>query len=427
MSTITKFILAVCILFFYTVSINAQNADKDKKELEKYLVGAVPEEDGKVVFSETIHTKQNRNQITELVKQWSADRENEKDSRYHSKIVYNDTIKHEMAMMVDDRLVFSSNAFSLDFAIVYYYLIFQIEDEQCAVTIKNIKYKYADYKDLVTADEMISDKVALNKEKTKMYRTFDKFRIATVDMANNTFDELEEYLNKLEYESIKNAARSGLNTKETTAKLAVANDRVIIPMVVTMPAEAETISKAEVAPVESSPKSEPSIIKDLKIEQAENKITQLANNKSFAQSNFFLVGENVAYVRQLAAISFTMSDGKPSVVCYANNDGTALSQSQIMPSGKFKILYYSPNTNSYNKLVDLSKKYAKSEAYTDSDIALIEVFIENANDALRCNHLKIETTTTNNLKNTKTVEGLPTVDKLVKTNQSIVFTGELID
>ena len=447
MSTLSKTILSVCLLFSSLMMLQAQNEDQN------YLAGAVPEVDGKVTFSETIQTKHNSDQIYQIIEKWAEDQRQVKDKFYDYKIIYNDTLKHELAMLISERLIFSSSALSLDYTVATYYLIFEIANNECDVVIKGIKYKYADNKDMITADEMISDRAALNKEKTKMYREHNKFRIATVNMADDTFEQLEQALNKDEYDAIKINSRTrrnigkSNNTSNNTVRnngsfsAAEAEDLATVLTasetssakantieVVNLPATKDTPTIEEVSTiVEETGQLQAAPIKDKTVLNTELEIAKLAQQKAFALNNFFIVGENMAYVRQVSALSVEFIDGKASIVCYLDNDGTILQQSQIMPSGKFKIMYYTPNSNSYNKLAELSKKYAKGEPYSDADITMIEVLVENANDAFRCNRLKIETISTNSISSKPTIENMPAVGKFIKTNKTVVITGNLID
>jgi len=421
MSTFSKTILTICVFLSSIIVLQAQNKDDDK-----YLAGAVPEIDGKVVFSESIQTQHSIDQITELIEQWAKSKNETGDKFYNNKIIYNDAQKHEIALLVEDRLIFSNTALSLDYAMINYYLIFEIKNNLCDVTIKGIKYKYSDNKEMLSADEMISDKAALNKEKTKMYRVNDKFRKKTVDMADNIFDEIEKYLNKEEYDAVENASKSrrGNNIPTAVAEKPVVKDKEIA----VEQSDAKFDSKTNVETIETvATVSQNKSDNKTTMSPTETALIALTKQKSFAMSNFFIVGESVAYVRQLSAISTNDAKGKTSIICYIDNDGTVLQQSQIMPSGKFKILYYTPDSNSYNKLADLSKKYAKGESYSDTDIAMIEVFVENSNDAFRINHLKIETVSTNNISSNSTIGGLPSVGKFIKTNKTVVITGSLID
>lgn len=400
MSTYSKIILGICFLFTLIVPVQSQNKNKD---LSKYLEGAVPEVEGKVIFTETIQTDHPVAEMRQLIQQWAKDKEDEEEnSRFKSRIIYDDTIKNDLVLQVDDRLIFSSNALSLDFAMVSYSLFFKLENQKCIVTIKNIKYKYSDEKGL-TAENMISDDVALNKQKNKLNRTYNKFRIATVNMVDNVFDGLEQYFNREKYDAIKDSSKSR-RTNNTTivAPVTEAPPAVITPVVVE-PKTDTPVAITQPTTVSATNTSVDTTSKNEILLTSEAIVNKLSKEKDFSESNFFLIGEDVAYVKQLSSIVLEMLDNKASITCYSNNDGIILSQ--VMPSSKFKILYYKPKSGSYSKLVELSKKYAQGSAYTDYDITLIQVLLENSIDAIKCNHLKIEK----------------------KSNDSVEMKGQLID
>lgn len=434
MSIFFKTILATCLAAFSIISAQAQSysfKDNEKKNPERYLSGAVPEVDGKVVFSETVQTNHSAAEIIEMIEKWAESKNKTDNKFYNSKTTYNDTLKHELALLINDRLIFTSQALSLDYALITYYLIVEASNNQCAITLKNIKYKYVDFKNPVTADEMISDEVALNKEKTKMYRTYDKFRVTTIDMAENNFDEIEKVLNKEEYDAVKNASKTRRENNIQTAPQTTASidesATAQTPQVKASVVE-NAVAVTEPATIPMIPLTPPTTVStNATVLAAQKTISQFARQKAWAASNYFIVGENIAYVRQVSALSVEEIDGKASIVCYINNDGTMLSQSQIMPSGKFKILYYTPNYGSYNQLVELSRKYANNEAYSDTDISMIEVLLENSKDAFRINHLKIETVPTSTISNQPSIDSMPTIGNYIKTDKCVVITGSIVD
>lgn len=180
--------LIFCIL--YAFGIQAQDNSK-------YLVGAVPEIDGKVVFSKTIDVsgKPSASQIYSLMKTW-VDREyTTTEDNLQNRILLSDPKTNDIACQGEDYLIFKRTGLVLDRAKIIYQLIIHTEDGKCDLTIRNIRYDYSDNKKLLTAEGMISDKEALNKNKTKLYRDNDKFRIHTVDMFDRIFESIEVYLN----------------------------------------------------------------------------------------------------------------------------------------------------------------------------------------------------------------------------------------
>lgn len=162
----------------------------------KYLVGAVPEIDGHVVFTLNIDVpRQNAseiyqkvyNTIDELVRESKAE-----GLQPESRIAAVNKEDHIIAARFKEWLVFSSNLFSLDRTELIYTLIAQATDEHLKVTMERIKYAYeTNQRDNrgfeTTAEEWITDKEALNKRQDKLAKGNGKFRMKTIDRKDNIF------------------------------------------------------------------------------------------------------------------------------------------------------------------------------------------------------------------------------------------------
>lgn len=186
-----KYLLIVLCLVI-SIFVNAQ-------ENTKYLAGAVPEVGNKVIFSKEIKVKNpiSKTALFDLMDKWAKEKYDpsrvEKD--LNSRILLSNKEEGSIACGVEQYLVFKKNAFVLDRAKMSYQLLLAIEDGQCDVTIRNIRYDYSDSNDIVPAEEMITDKVALNKNGDKLNRYYDKFRTYTVDSLNAVMNEIDTYLN----------------------------------------------------------------------------------------------------------------------------------------------------------------------------------------------------------------------------------------
>lgn len=181
------------LFLLFTVIAATLNAQVDSK----YLKGAVPEIDGKVVFSETITVDGtiSDEKIFELMNTWAQNNyASSTDSK--QRILLSNATDKSIACRGEKDLIFKNSALSLDKTTMSYQFILQIESGKCIATIKNIKYDYYDKgssKKLYTAEEMISDNAALNGEKLNRY--YDKFRIHTIDSIQNIFNSIDIYLN----------------------------------------------------------------------------------------------------------------------------------------------------------------------------------------------------------------------------------------
>lgn len=186
--------LVFVILFL--ASFVCANAQVDTK----YLAGAVPEVDGKVQFTRTINTgdKYTEETLFEAVNQWAKENygKNDKgDKMSGNRVLLSDPAEKNIACAGQKNLVFKKNTFVLDQATLSYQLILGIENTSCIATVRYMKYTYPDFKSPEAAEELITDKVALNDDKDKLNRYYDKFRKYTIDSINSIFDSLEKYIN----------------------------------------------------------------------------------------------------------------------------------------------------------------------------------------------------------------------------------------
>ncbi len=157
---------------------------------EKYLAGAVPEVNGKVVFSREVNVPNlSKDQIFDTMLSWAKVRFATENSR----VVYSDKTKGEIAAVGEDFLVFSSSALSLDRTLLIYRMVIECENNKCKLAVLGIRYEYnVSYQrdpEKYVAEEWITDKVTLNKNKDKLNRLNGKFRIKTIDYINELMNE----------------------------------------------------------------------------------------------------------------------------------------------------------------------------------------------------------------------------------------------
>lgn len=154
----------------------------------KYLAGAVPEENGKVVFTTKIEAPSlSKEEIYDRMLIW-ADGYFSKDN---NRVVYSDKSKGDIAVVGEQELVFQNTILSLDRALMDYRLTLECENGECSVKVAGIRYEYnVSYQrepEKYVAEKWISDKYALNKSKTKLNRGNGKFRTKTVDFIDELF------------------------------------------------------------------------------------------------------------------------------------------------------------------------------------------------------------------------------------------------
>ncbi|WP_296122271.1 DUF4468 domain-containing protein [uncultured Bacteroides sp.] len=154
------------------------------KDDSKYLAGAVPEVDGKVVFTKEFSIPgMSQDEIYERLLNWMDARleKNENTSR----VVFSDKEKGQIVGVGDEWIVFSSTALSLDRTQILYQLTITCQPEKSILEVEKIRFNYREGKEKYNAEEWIVDKYALNKTKTKLVRGLAKWRRKTVDFVDD--------------------------------------------------------------------------------------------------------------------------------------------------------------------------------------------------------------------------------------------------
>ena len=172
-------------------AIGALTENKD----EKYLAGAVPTIDGKVVFSKTINIPgKNADEVYAAMYDKLIELIGAESSLDQSALVLSNENEHKLGAKIFEYLVFHSNALSLDRALMNYILMITCKDGVAEVEMKHINYEYE--KDRPTgfkapAEELITDKYSLNKKGTKLNRITGKFRRNTIERFESIIEELK--------------------------------------------------------------------------------------------------------------------------------------------------------------------------------------------------------------------------------------------
>jgi len=162
-----------------------------QEEDERYQAGAVPVEEGKVVFTkEVTDPSLSQSQLYDKLLAWAESRFNNE----YNRVAYADKDKSEFAVVGVEKLIFSSTALSLDTSEMSYHLIIQTTGNKAKIQVTNINYKYdVSYErnpQRLVAEDVITDKYALTK-KNKLNRINGKFRKATIDYVDKIFNELD--------------------------------------------------------------------------------------------------------------------------------------------------------------------------------------------------------------------------------------------
>ena len=163
----------------------------------KYLAGAVPVVDGKVVFSTTLEAPgKSADEIYDIILKYMLRMTREKNQFETSQVAIKDSVKHFIAGSYQEWLVFKNSGLSLDRTRFKYTLMAQCEDGKAEVTLSRITYLYEEQRNPqhYTAEEWITDENALRKNKEKLLPISGKFRRKTIDRKDFLFNKLQTLL-----------------------------------------------------------------------------------------------------------------------------------------------------------------------------------------------------------------------------------------
>lgn len=206
-----------------------------KRDDGKYLAGAVPEVDGKVVFSKEFSIPgMSQDEIFERMQKWMQVRL-KRNGNETSRVVYANKEKGQVIGMGEEWIVFSSTALALDRTSVQYQIGAFCQPETCELRIEKIRYTYGEGRDQekYVAEEWITDEYALNKSRTKLVRGLAKWRRNTVNFVDALCVEAADALSAASIEQIlasADAKKDNEKTDEESEKAVVnAGPTVITP------------------------------------------------------------------------------------------------------------------------------------------------------------------------------------------------------
>lgn len=185
------FILLACLPLLGTAKDKNENSDP------KYLAGAITLEEGKVTFTHEIKAPSlSKEQLFQQMLDWANNRF-KPDGKLQSRVVYTNEEEGDIAASAEEYIVFSSSALSLDRTRIYYQYLIHVTDGLCQMTMTRIRYWYDENRDggqKYTAEEWITDDMALNKKKTKLAPICGKFRRETIDLKDQLFQSATDVL-----------------------------------------------------------------------------------------------------------------------------------------------------------------------------------------------------------------------------------------
>lgn len=162
----------------------------------KYMEGAVPLENGKVVFSKSFTVAgMTQDAIFSKLLYWAGQRfaPIAKDA-LQSRVLYSDPDAGQIACLGQEYLVFADKALALDRATINYQLTIECQAGSYAMKISAIRYLYnnGDKKEIIPAEEQITDEYTFTKKKDKLIKATGKFRIHTIDLVNQLYADAEK-------------------------------------------------------------------------------------------------------------------------------------------------------------------------------------------------------------------------------------------
>lgn len=185
-------------------SLFGSSTKEKKAEDPKYLAGAVPVQDGKVVFTLDRDVKgKTASQIYDIV--YSV-----LDSMAHTSnqipeksgiTTFNKT-EHQIIAHYKEWLVFRKSPLNLDQTQFDYTLVVQCTDNHLHVDMVRLSYNYEEGREgggmKFSAEEWITDKDAINKKGDGLVKRsgIAKFRRKTIDRKDNIFETINKALDE---------------------------------------------------------------------------------------------------------------------------------------------------------------------------------------------------------------------------------------
>ena len=187
-----------------TTSSPAANRNKGAQEVNpnvRYLDGAVSTTaDGKVMFTlDTEAAGKSAGQIYDIVYDY-LNRLTTADGQLEgSRVALVNKAEGIIAATVKEWLVFQNSFLSLDRSKFDYILVAKCTDNHLQLTMERMVYTYEENRPTgfkAPAEEVITDRYALNKKKTELTRIYGKFRRATIDRRNEIFNDIARLIHQ---------------------------------------------------------------------------------------------------------------------------------------------------------------------------------------------------------------------------------------
>lgn len=327
MKSLSKVLIILMYLCIPATMLAVQNDDDNK-----YLVGAVPEVDGKVVFSKEFSIPaMEQEEVYKRMHTWLEERM--KKNGNNSRIIFDKPEEGQIVASGDEWIVFSSNAISLDRTKILYQITITCLPEKCLMDVSRIRFTYREGKEKYTAEEWITDKYALNKDKTKLIRGLAKWRRKTVDFIDNLTMGAAEAL------SATKAKKDAEAEKAEESKKGIGNG----PIVISQRAEVEVKSPAQTVEVRAAKSdnsdgvaaSASTIYKEIEPSQLPTSSIQMGAGRLVV-----VIGTdefNMTMMTANAGGSLGKLQGKPVIFCFLSPDQP---YEQMEKAESYKVRFY---------------------------------------------------------------------------------------
>lgn len=176
----------------------APQTQSDGNPDQKYLAGAVPLINGRVIFETTIEAQgKSAGQIYDIMLKELQNIAKEDGQFEQSRVTLEDKDNFRLVANYQEWLVFKSTALVLDRTRLMYHIMVECSDGNATVKMMRISYLYDEERDPQTfvAEEWITDKYGLTKKQNKLSRVSGKFRKKTIDRKDYLFKRFTSALN----------------------------------------------------------------------------------------------------------------------------------------------------------------------------------------------------------------------------------------
>lgn len=189
MNTFVKTLLTVVACLCLGLTANAQNYQDPK-----YLAGAVPEENGFVVFRQHFDCPgKTSGEIYDALEKYTKGLLTSKVHLTQCRITQATPAEGVVAASLEETLTFKSTAWILDSARFFFQIAFTAHDGGFDAMLRRIHYIYEPMEvhgveSGLTAEDWITDREALNKKGQLRKVGGKKFRRATIDRKDELFN-----------------------------------------------------------------------------------------------------------------------------------------------------------------------------------------------------------------------------------------------